>query len=200
MRIIKTIKITFFFIFMIFFNANAQNTLNTADIDNYLTSLKNISSMMKKYNTEIQTQENTDLTSLPPLDELSKTPISDTLEYVKSLPTYSNFEMIIKSAGFETTEEWAYIGDKIMLAYSAYYLKNPQDKNAISIDEFINDLNAKSDQIKNNMFISNEQKNFLVEKIENSIAMLKDPNYIDNENIKILSPYIKRLNTLFKEQ
>lgn len=185
---------------MIFFTANAQNALNTNDIDNYLTSLKNISSMMKRYNSENQAKENADLTSLPPVDELSKTPITDTLEFVKSHPTYSTLEMIVKSSGFKTTEEWATTGDQIMLAYSAYYLKNPQDKEALSIDEMINDLNAKGNQIKNNMFISNEQKNFLTEKIENSIAMLKDPNYINNGNIKILSPYIKRLNTLFKEQ
>ena len=200
MRIIKSLKITFFFIFMIFFTANAQNALNTNDIDNYLTSLKNISSMMKRYNSENQAKENADLTSLPPVDELSKTPITDTLEFVKSHHTYSTLEMIVKSSGFKTTEEWANTGDQIMLAYSAYYLKKPQDKEALSIDEMINDLNAKGNQIKNNMFISNDQKNFLMEKIENSIAMLKDPNYIDNENIKILSPYIKRLNTLFKEQ
>ncbi len=200
MRIMKTLKITFFFIFMIFFAANAQNALNTTDIDNYLTSLKNISSMMKRYDNENQVTENTDLTSLPPIDELSKTPITDTLQFVKLHPTYSTMEMIVKSSGFETIEEWANVGDHIMLAYSAYYLKNPQAKDAMSIEEMIKDLNAKDDQIKNNMFISDEQKNFLTEKIENSIAMLKDPNYIDNENIKILSPYIKRLNTLFKEQ
>lgn len=200
MKIIKASKITFFFIFIFFFTANAQNTLNSADIDNYLTSLKNISIMMNRYNNENQAKESADLTSLPPIDELSKTPITDTLEFVKSHPTYTTLEMIVKSSGFNTTEEWAYTGDQIMLAYSAYYLKNPQDKDAMSIEEMIKDLNAKDDQIKNNMFISDEQKSFLTEKIENSIAMLKDPNYIDNENIKILSPYIKRLNTLFKEQ
>jgi hypothetical protein len=200
MRIIKTLNITFFFIFMIFFTANAQNALNTTDIDNYLTSLNNISSIIKRYNDENRSKESADLATLPPIDALSKTPITDTLEFVKSHPTYSTLEIIVKSSGFNTTEEWANTGDQIMLAYSAYYLKNPQDKDAMSIEEMIKDLNAKDDQIKNNIFISDEQKNFLTEKIENSIAMLKDPNYIDNENIKTLSPYIKRLNILFKEQ
>jgi len=185
---------------MIFFTANAQNALNTTDIDNYLTSLNNISSIIKRYNDENRSKESADLATLPPIDALSKTPITDTLEFVKSHPTYSTLEIIVKSSGFNTTEEWANTGDQIMLAYSAYYLKNPQDKDAMSIEEMIKDLNAKDDQIKNNIFISDEQKNFLTEKIENSIAMLKDPNYIDNENIKILSPYIKRLNILFKEQ
>lgn len=185
---------------MIFFTANAQNKLNSADIDNYLTSLKNISTMLKRYIKENQTEESAVLNSLPPIDELSKTPITDSLAHVKSHPTYPNLEMIIKSSGFETVEEWANVGDQIMLAYSAYYLKNTQDPAAMPINEMINDLDEQLEQIENNMFISIEQKNLLIEKVENSIAMLNDPNYIDNENIKILSPYIKRLNTLFKEQ
>ena len=37
---------------MHFFTANAQNTLKSNDIDNYLTSLKSISSMMERYNKE----------------------------------------------------------------------------------------------------------------------------------------------------
>lgn len=156
--------------------------------------------MLESYNNENQTQERTENTTLPPGNELSQTPITDSLVLAKKHPTYPKLEMIVKSSGFQTVEEWAATGDQIMLAYSAYYIKNSEDPNAQSIDVLLNDLNSKRDQIEKNQFISTEQKNILKEKVENSIALLNDPNYIDNENIKILSPYIKRLNSLFKEQ
>ena len=200
MKIIKTVKMTFFFIFIHFFTANAQNTLKSADIDNYLTSLKSISSMMERYNKENKPKEDMELKTLPPIDDLSKTPITDSLVYVKSHPTYSSLEMIVQSSGFQSVEEWANVGDNIMLAYTAFHIKNPAGSDAMPIEEMINDLTVQRDQISKNLFISSEQKNILTEKIENSIAMLNDPNYINNENIKILSPYMKRLNSLFKEQ
>jgi len=53
--------------------------------------------------------------------------------------------------------------------------------------------------IKNNKFISQEQKQTLINKIEKSIEMIDDPNYNDDENISIISPYIKQLNSLFEE-
>jgi hypothetical protein len=200
MKIIKTVKMTFFCIFMHFFTANAQNTLKSNDIDNYLTSLKSISSMMERYNKENKPKEDTELETLPTIGDLSKTPITDSLAYVKSHPTYSSLEMIVQSSGFQSVEEWANVGDNIISAYTAFYLKYSAGSDAKSIEETINDLTAQRDQISKNLFISSEQKNILTEKIENSIAMLNDPNYINNENIKILSPYMKRLNSLFKEQ
>lgn len=199
MKLLKILKMSFFFIFIYFFSANAQNALKSSDIDQYLTSLNSITVMMESYNNENRAQEEAEIAAFPAINELSQTPITDSLIYVKSHPTYSKFEMIIKSSGFQTVEQWANIGDQIMTAYSAYYIKNPESSDAKSIDFMINDLSSQRNQIEKNQFISVEQKNILIEKIENSIALLKDPNYIDNENIKSLSPYINRLNSMFKE-
>ena len=191
---------TFFLIFIPFMTANAENLLKTDHIDQYLTSLKRISVMMERYNKDNKTPPEQEVPPLPAVDELSKTPITDSLIFVRNHPTFSRFENIVTSAGFENIEQWADTGDKIMMAYSAYYLKNPEGNDAKPLAMIIEDLSAQREQIDNNQFISPEQKKTLIQKIENSIAMLNDPNYIDNENIMIISPYIKRLNSLFKEQ
>jgi hypothetical protein len=96
-------------------------------------------------------------------------------------------------------KEWASTGDKIMMAYSAYQMKNYDRETAPTIGEIKQNMSEDLIKIKINKFISPKQKQVLINKIENSMALLSDPNYIDNENISIISPFIGRLNSLFKE-
>jgi len=78
-------------------------------------------------------------------------------------------------------------------------MKNYNGETLLSIDEVKKYMSEDLMKIKINKFISSKQKQVLINKIKNSMALLNDPNYIDNENISIISPFIGRLNLLFKE-
>lgn len=193
------IFLTFFLFFSHFMPTNAQNSLESRQIEQYLTSLVKIKTLINSAENEIRTTTEEVIPSSNNYDASSRTPITDTLVQIKKHHTFKRFENDVITSGFITIEQWATVGDKIMMAYSAYHLKNPppgQNKNVVDIEK---DLSDDLKKIENNKFISPEHKKLLTEKIQNSIALLNDPNYIDHENIKIISPYIERLNSLFKE-
>lgn len=195
-----TIKslITFFIIFLNFFPAHAQNTLDTIKIEQYLSTLPSLERLEEKYKAS-DNGENEEYPSMLDSSELTRTPITNGLTLLRDHPSYEEFKVIVANANFSDLEEWASTGDKIMMAYSAYQLKHPETANAPSIDEIKNNMQEDLEKISKNQFISTEQKQSLINKIENSMALLNDPNYIDSENISIISPFIGRLNTLFKE-
>ena len=191
--------LVFFQIFFIFFPATAKTTLKPAEIEQYLTSLNQIQALMAHYNSQTDGTEETQLDNMPtPPDPMSQTPITDNLKRMKSHPTFSTFEEIIINIGFENSKEWAATGDRIMSAYSAHQFKISDAQNPVDIEEVRSDLNEQLSAVKNNQFISNEQKRTLINKIEKSIALITDPNYIENENILIIKPYIERLNSLLR--
>jgi hypothetical protein len=82
-----------------------------------------------------------------------------------------------------------------MNAHAAYYRK----RNYPDTSQLIIDLEQKLSDIKSNQFISSEQKNVLINKLEKSIELINDPNYNGEEYISMISPYIERLNSLFEE-
>ncbi|MCC3861468.1 hypothetical protein [Pseudemcibacter aquimaris] len=196
---LNTLKISFFLIFLNFFTANAQNPLNSSEIERYLSSLKTIETALNAYEKQNPDAEKESILNLSPNDMPSKTPISGNLKSLEAHPTYPNFIEAIKKHNFNSAAEWANTGDRIMNAHAAYHLNNPPPGDNKSIADIINEMESQKETIAKNRYISNDQKQTLLQKIENGVALLNDPNYINNENIKIISPYIKRLNSLFEE-
>lgn len=197
------IRFTIFIFFMSFFNffsVNAQTSLKPTEIERYLASLSQIQALMTNYQEAQSTEKKETIidNTPPPSDATSRTPITDNLQRMESHPTYSRFEEIIISIGFKNSKEWADNGDKIMLAYSAYQLKNSNAQNPADLEEIKSNLDEQLSAVKKNQFISNEQKQTLINKIENSMALISDPNYIENENILIIEPFIERLNSLLR--
>lgn len=190
--------LTIFFSFFFALNpAYAQNALNETEIEKYLSTLPKLRTL-----NAIEPEE-TDSTRLAEgqtqNDELvSHTPISDNLERMRNHSTFDSFSEIVIEAGFDNPAQWAAVGDKIMLAYNAYFLTNPADSNAPSLEEMKQDLSEQQKSVSANQFITPEQKKLLLNKIENSMAMLNDPNYIANENISIIRPFIGRLNSYLR--
>ncbi|MDG1995868.1 MAG: hypothetical protein P8J14_05195 [Emcibacteraceae bacterium] len=193
------IFLTFLLSFSCFLPANAQNTLNSSQIEQYLSSLVRIKTLIINIENETSSTEKESIILQNSSFEASKTPITDTLKQIKNHSSFKNFETSVLSSGFSSIEQWADVGDKIMMAYSAFQLQKSSDEQSQNLNEIKADLNDQLQKIKNNKFISPNQKTILTEKIQNSIALLNDPNYIDNENIKIISPFIARLNSVFKE-
>ncbi len=195
MKIVKLMAtITIFFIFI---PANAQITLSDADIEKYLSTLPKLQTLIASPDPEDNPMESRDLSSQNE-NLTSRTPISDNLERMKNHPTYDMFSRIVNDAGFETPADWAAVGDEIMMAYSAYLIKNPVDNNAPTLDEMKKDLAEQLSKVEGNQFITLENKELLINKIENSIAMLNDPTYITNKNIPIIRPYIGRLTSYLR--
>ena len=184
----------FFLFFLSFPPTFAQNALNEADIENYLETLPLIAAIVSEEDAQPFIGE-TSITQT----EISRTPITDSLELAKHQPTYPKFLEIIENAQFTSPSDWANVGDNIMMAYSAFYLKSQETTDTSNIEAITRDLAEKLANIEKNQFISAAQKQLLIEKIQNSMALISDPNYINSENISIISPYIDRLNSLFKD-
>lgn len=188
------------------FSAHAQNILVKSDIEKYLSTLTPLKNLAKINvgNPEDETEIKDQTEDIPPPlfdpSNISRTPVTDTLEYTKNHPTFAEFSMIIDKAGFSSPDQWADIGDKIMMAYSAYNLKNPPSSEAADLNEVKRDLAKKLEAVRKNQFISKQQKETLIKKLQNSIELINDPNYIDSENISMISLYIEQLNSHFKEE
>jgi len=191
---IISIIFVFFSFFLNFTPTIAQNALNEAEIENYLATLPLIEAIVSEENANLSIEE-TDITR----SGISLTPITDSLELARHQPTYPKFLKIIENAQFNSPSHWANVGDNIMMAYSAFHLKSQETTGASNIEAIIKDLTEKLANIEKNQFISSDQKQLLIEKIQNSMALISDPNYINSENISIISPYIDRLNSLFKD-
>ncbi|MDG1709263.1 MAG: hypothetical protein P8H03_10905 [Emcibacteraceae bacterium] len=196
---IQTILLSFFLYFSCFLPVNAQNTLESNQIERYLSSLVKIKTLINSINNGTLSSEEESLTAYNPSLDPSSTPITDSLEHIRKHSSFNSFEKNVLSSGFSSIEQWANVGDDVMMAYSAFQLKKNQEEQGQNLDEIKADLNGQLNKIENNKFISPHQKKILIEKIQNSIALLNDPNYIDHVNIKIISPFIARLNLVFKE-
>ena len=180
--------------------ALAQDQLTNVEIERYLSSITSLQLL----DTQIEAEsENDDQVVESQFFEetgtMSLTPITDSLSKITTHPTYDRFTEIIKRTGFSSPQQWASAGDRIMIAYSAYQLKNPPQNNGANMGAITDEMQASLERIEKNQFISSEQKQILKNKIKNSMALMSDPNYIENENIPIISPYIARLNSLFKD-
>lgn len=197
---INILYCSFFLFFFIFSNVSAQNGLNNTVIENYIATIPELRELERASQiAKPESNEEADQTPPKKNTELSRTPVSDSLEYLQTQPFYEDFVHIINKYNFPNPKDWASTGDMIMMSYSAYHLKNPPNGNAPSIEALIKDLNDQKIKIEKNPYISMQQKQTLLNKLKNSIAMLNDPNYIENNNISVISPYIERLNSLFKE-
>jgi len=180
--------------------AITQDQLTKTEIEQYLSSISGLQSLDAEIDAESKNDdEATENQILFEPDSMSLTPISDSIEQITLHPTFEKFTAIINKAGFSSPQEWASTGDRIMIAYGAYQLKNPPQNKAATLDEIKNEMQTSLERIEKNQFISNEQKQTLINKIQKSMALMSDPNYIDNENIPIISPYLVRLNSLFKD-
>lgn len=196
-KIKASIVIIFFSLFFIFSHAYAQDTLIKSDIERYLATLPRLQSLNEATPldndspapSDIQNQESS-LTS--------QTPITDNLRRMRNHPSFDKFTTIVQEAGFEDPTEWALVGDQIMTAYSAYLITNPIDNDAPTLDKMKQDLKGLLKKVEGNQFITPENKELLLNKIKNSMAMLNDPNYIANENISTIRPYIGRLTSYLR--
>ena len=194
----KKVPIIFILFFLNILPAMAQNTLSNGDIEKYIIVLPQIHQLSERYQSGIN-KENKEETIVFNPDTLSLTPITDNLATLVNHPTFEEFTLIITKAGFLNAAEWANVGDRIMMAYSATQLINPVGNNAPSINFIKENMQTELSNVEKNQFISAEQKLTLINKIQKSMALLNNPNYIDNENITIIAPYIERLNSFFKE-
>ncbi|MEZ5758302.1 MAG: hypothetical protein R3D86_08785 [Emcibacteraceae bacterium] len=188
-------------IFALFFlnitHANAQNVLNKDEIEKYLNAMPQIRQLAETYEKNLGEEQKT----LPGQDEISSfsmTPLTDSLEEIRNLPTYEDFLKIIKSVGFNNPEEWASVGDRVMMAYSAFQLKNPPNQSSPDLNKLKDTLTDDLENLKKNQFISIEQKQYLINKLQKSIALLNDPNYINSRNIPVIAPYVERLGSLLR--
>ena len=197
-KLTNKIMITFIIISLNFFSAQAQNILDATKIEQYLSTLPLLAQLQEK-NIAIDNDEKSRNTHTFDKTKTSSTPITDNLILLEGHPNYEKFTVIVANAKFLNPKEWASTGDKIIMAYSAYQMKNYNGETLLSIDEVKKYMSEDLMKIKINKFISSRQKQVLINKIKNSMALLNDPNYIDNENISIISPFIGRLNLLFKE-
>lgn len=192
--------ITFFMFLLSITQVNAQNTLDDIKIEQYLSTLPLLQRLEDTHKTNDSDNGQEDHANILSAPETTRTPITDSLNLMKDHTGYEDFKTIVTNAKFISPEEWASTGDMIMMAYFAYQLHHPNSANAPSIDEIKMNMQEDLNKISQNQFISAEQKQTLINKLENSMALLNDPNYIDNENISIISPYIRRLDSLFKER
>lgn len=196
----KTIINPIFTIALFFLNfsfAIAQETLKKDEIEKYLRSMPQIQHLAETSQNNNSEDQNVNAV----IDEessLSMTPLTDSLGKIKNLPNYEDFLKIIKNAGFNNPEEWASVGDRVMMAYSAFQLKNPKNKASPDLNELKVTLQDELQNIEKNQFISIEQKQHLINKLQKSIALLNDPNYINSQNIPVIAPYIERLNSILR--
>jgi len=197
-KLTNRIIISFFIISFSFHSTQAQNSLDGNKIEQYLSTLPLLAQLEEKYIASDNKEKNQN-SSMLDTTTTSYTPVTDTLILLENHPSYESFRVIVTNAKFLNPKEWASTGDKIMMAYSAYQMKNYDRETAPTIGEIKQNMSEDLIKIKINKFISPKQKQVLINKIENSMALLSDPNYIDNENISIISPFIGRLNSLFKE-
>lgn len=196
-KITRNVSIIFFLCFFILIPANAQNALKEKDIESYISTLPKLQLLYERSQPENNTSNQS---QVQPQDNdlTSRTPITDNLERMRNHPTFDNFSNIVKEAGFANPAHWAATGDKIMLAYSAYFINNPINEDAPTLDELKLELSEQLKKAEGNRFITAEHKELLVNKIQNSMAMLSDPNYIASENISTIGPFIARLNSYLR--
>lgn len=198
-KLTRIFSLYIFLFFLNFFSLNAQIPLKTYKINQYISTISQLDTMMTEYKNDNPDEKNEEETTSLILNSASLTPITDGLMEAKTHPTYAKFNDIITEADFSSAGEWASTGDMIMTSYSAYHLKKAIDEGRASLEEMKKEMIADRDNITKNQFISLKQKELLLNKIQNSVALISDPNYIDNENLSIISPYIERLDSLFKE-
>ena len=192
---LKLVVLGIIFIYLKSFPVLAQNKLNEAEIEHFINSLPQIYQLLMQSDSNSQALPNAKYDTEQSNIEESFMPMTDMLNNAKLQPSFTQFKLIVHNGGFSSPDNWAKTGDDIMNAHAAYYRK----RNYPDTSQLIIDLEQKLSDIKSNQFISSEQKNVLINKLEKSIELINDPNYNGEEYISMISPYIERLNSLFEE-
>ena len=144
--------IIFFIFFLNFSLAIAQSTLNKDEIEKYLVTIPQIHQLAATYQKNHEEEEKEQALPTEP-SSFSQTPITDSLSNIREHPTFEEFLKIITRAGFQSPEQWANTGDRIMMAYSAFKLKNPPNAIAPGTDELKNNLQDQLQNIEKNQFL-----------------------------------------------
>ncbi len=166
----------------------AGSPLSGNDIQHFMNAMKPLQKLGKKHNFEENSQA---FTAGSNMNEFS--PMTNSLEIIKSHEAYGEFKKIIRAAGFTDADEWASTGDRIMKAYMSLKM------NEQMTPEKILEMQKGIEEVKNNEYLSPETKKQILNSLGMAISMGGKMSEEDKADRQTLKPYLAKLDRLFEE-
>ncbi len=168
--------------------AHADSPLNGDDIQHFMNAMKPLQELGEKYNFENDDQM---LAANSNMADFS--PMSNSLEVIKSHEAYGEFKKVIRAAGFSDATEWANIGDRVMKAYMSLKMTEQMTP------EKMQEMQKNIEEIKKNEYLSSEMKERILNSLGLALSMGGNMSEEDKADRKALRPYLAKLDRLFEE-
>lgn len=166
----------------------AADTLSGNDIQHFIDAFRPVQELEGKYDFNDEEEPAEDIN---PEDF---TPMTYVLELMKNHESYDEFTEIILSAGFSSPQQWAEVGDRVMNAYTA--IRIIEEMTPKKIQKMLKSI----EEVKKNEYLSPEIKKQLLESLTQMVTISDNLTEGEIADQEALTPYLDRLELLFKEK
>ncbi|MCF6216035.1 MAG: hypothetical protein L3J58_07665 [Emcibacter sp.] len=169
-------------------SAHAETPLNGKDIQHFMNAMKPLQKLGEKYNIDED-----DNMPMEQGDMNSFSPMTSSLEKIRTHEAFDEFKSIIFDAGFSSVEQWANVGDRIMRAFMSLKMTSE------ITPEIRQQIQKSLAEIKKSDYLSPEVKQQLITSMNHSLALGKNMSPDDKADIDTVKPYLAKLERHFEE-
>ncbi len=166
--------------------ATADTPLTDELIDQYMVSLKQMAPLTERISNE-DTQGATTLAKL-----WMKGDTNEITSHLKSRPYYDELNEVVQESGFDNTAAWVQAAQRITNAYMALELGGKGAETAAQIE-------ASLQQLRDNQYLNEAQKEELIQQLKNSQARLANLKEVSAADQAAVKPHLDELRRHFEE-
>ena len=154
-------------------------------IDRYIQSLKNMEPLSDRINAE-DTQGAATMAKLWLEGETSAI-----TQHLKTKDYYAELENVVKESGFDSTADWVETAQRITQAYMALELGGQGEEVAAHME-------ASLQQIRDNEYLDDAQKDALIQQLKASQVHLSHLNNVSSADQAAVKPHLEKLRRYFE--
>ncbi|WP_113906270.1 hypothetical protein [Aliidiomarina celeris] len=116
---------------------------------------------------------------------------ADLLDNYKEHPSYAEFSRIIRSHGFESTEQWATVSDRIVKAVITHEVNKQRPQMEAEIESMLEELG-------NNEYLSAEMKAQFEQQARSQLAQMQGIWSAPEADVNAIQPHLAKLREVFE--
>ena len=168
--------------------AFAEDALSSKTVRNFISSLKELEQLGKKYQNDPAFKTETNQ-SVDQVMQRMQSPFSTMNNAIKGSKAYDEYISLLKRNGFESPEQWSRTGNRIYRAMAAVQMEREMPKD---IDQ---QMEQAQQQMKSSG-MSAEQQKMMMDMMIGSRRVMKEFQDVPQTEREVVKPYIAEFEEL----
>lgn len=182
------------FVFMMLIMATHawSASLAEADVENFISSLKEIQVLGQQYDDLNNLDDELELDAEEEM-KMPENPMSDSLERIRGHEIYGRIQNVVRDHGFSDAEEWANVGDRVFRAYISLDLEDEKPAMRAEMEDALR-------EIEENPHMSDHQKTQMKQMIENVMSSVEEMTDAPEADTDVVKGHMDELRQLLETE